>query len=503
MKLNKLLVLILLVSMVFDCESPLKTKDDVARITININFPENLVKDESLQKTSDINIITIIVESSDMDRISKDFQVNSQRIECNLEVPKGDNRLFKVQGKDASNVIQFSGQTREDITNSSETIIINDLVLIAPQPVPFSFSEIGETGFVINWSKSTAPDFSHYRVLVGTDPNLNLENNKVGNDIHDPNNTSMTITGANPGTVYFVAVVVFDTENYFGGMLEFETDGSIVKRIETSDVLSIPDPVDVGIMNITSTTFELIWSKSYAPNFNFYRVLVSPNMILDPDADKVGDDINNADMRSMTISNLNANSIYYTAVLSVNDEMEFSGILEYGQENSIVHQVTTADQIILGYDDDNFENSIYSTTVGTRYMNGFARPAPSTYVKEVWLYLVDTSNEDNNYRIVICDAGGNVKFYSNPLPTTYGNEWVGWDIPWENENDGYMDEQFYVGIEYTKNIGWPEVGLDQSSDYESGFYIENEIWYTLADINFSGNLGIRVAVEVAGEGWYW
>jgi len=499
MKTNKILVLILLVTILFDCENPMKSKENFAQITLNINYPQQSVTELNLQKPASINTITIIVDASDMDRISKDFTVNNSRVECNLEVPKGDNRQFTVEGKDENNVIQFSGDTRVDITNSSETITINNLDLIAPEPVNISFTDIHESGFVVNWTQSNANDFSHYRVLVSTNPTLNLNNDKVGNDVVNRNNTSMTITGANPGTVYFVAVVVFDTENYFAGVPEHGVNGSIVKRIETNDGSSIPDPVNVQIENITSTSFELFWNKSFSPNFNFYRVLLSHNMILNADDDRVGDDIFEVNRNNMIIGELEPNSIYYTTVLTVNNNMEFMGGLEYGQANSIVHEVATADQIILGYDDDSFEQLIYSTTAGTRFMSIFTQPAPSTYVKEVWVYLNDTSGEQDNYRIVITDADGNDKFYSNPLPTTNGQQWVGWSIPWDNFEDGFCYGEFAVGIECVKASGWPEIGLDQSSDSGAGFYVDTDgTWYPLADVNYSGNLAIRVVADVAG-----
>ena len=500
MKLFKILVLILLVSILFDCENSVKIKDDFARISIDIEFPENLQKNNSLQKSANIQVITIIVEASDMDRISEDFDVNNHRVECNLEVPKGDDRLFIVQGKDDNGVKQFSGETRTNITNSSETITMNNLHLIAPDPVNFSFSNVGETEFVINWDNSIAPDFSYYRVLVSTNPNLDLNNDKIGNDVMERNNTVMTITGASPGTVYFAAVVVFDTEGYFSGVLQHGVNESIVKRIETADGSSIPEPVNVQIENITSTSFELFWSKSYAPNFSFYRALLSHNMILNPDDDIIGEDIYDANQTNMIIGELEPNSIYYTAVMAVDNNLEFMGGLEYGQANSIVHQVvTTADQIVLSYDDDSFEQMLFSTAAGTRFINIFAQPAATTYVREVWIYLKDTSGEQDNYRIVIVDADGNDKFYSNPLPTNNGEGWVGWDIPWDNFEEGFVDEEFAVGIECTKASGWPEIGLDQSNSFNASYYVDTDgTWYPVGDMGYPGNLGIRVVVDISG-----
>ncbi|MBN2281369.1 MAG: hypothetical protein JXQ65_12385 [Candidatus Marinimicrobia bacterium] len=500
MKWIKILILIVLVFLVSTCESPVKTKDDLARINIAFNFPEKPLQENALQKATSIQVINIVVEAADMDRISEDFNVNNTRVVCNLEVPKGNERLFKIQGKDAGGIVQLTAETTEDILNSEETITINNIVQISPPPVEPTFSDISESGFVINWNKSNAPDFSHYRVLVSTNTVLNLNSDKIGNDIEDKNSVTMTISGADPGTVYYVAIVVFDTENYYSGNLQYGANNSIVRRVETQSAATVPEPVDVDITNILSTSFQLNWSRSNAQNFNFYRVLLSHNSTLHADNDKIGTDITDINRNTMLVDDLMMNTVYYTAVLTVSNTMDFLGSLEYGSQYSIVHKVTTADMVSLGYDDGSFENLLYSTAIGARFCNAFTQPAPNTFIREVWVYLNDTSGEDGNYRIVIVDQNGNDKFYSNALSTTYGEQWVGWQIPWENIEDGFISGDFAVGVEMVKDIGWPEVGLDQSSNYESSFYVDaSGTWNSVGDLGYPGNLGILVVVDIEGE----
>ena len=233
MKLNKLFVLILPVLMLLHCESPLDKGEQNASIILNINFPDNIIQKDNLQKPVSIEIITITVEAADMETIIENFEVQNSQVECDLKVPKGDDRNFLIEGKDNNDIIQFEGEKVVDIIDDEETITFNNLTVIAPNPVNFSFSNITESSFDINWDKSNAVDFGFYRVLASTNPQLDPDNDFVANDITDRNSTSMTVTGAEPNTIYYATVLVCDTEFYYKGALEYNVPGSIVKAVTT------------------------------------------------------------------------------------------------------------------------------------------------------------------------------------------------------------------------------------------------------------------------------
>ena len=500
MKIKNLSIYFIILLLFLGCENIFTPKNENAKINLIITSPQNIVKTGSLQKTTNITRFTIIVTASDMDEINEDFNVTSPRVECELEVAKGKNRTFIVQGKDQNGRIQFVGETVVDIEGAEETVNIDNLSLIAPNPINLSIDNITDLGFELNWTKSNAPDFGFYRILISTNPQLHTGNDQVLNDITDVNRTHITINGAEPNTFHFVAVIVCDTENYFSGILEFNVDGSIVHRVKTLESSAPPEPVECFAGNITSSTFDLLWSKSNAPDFSFYRVLISQTPNLNVENDQIGDDIHDINMNRFRISDLEENSIYYTAVLNVNSNMEFLGNLEYDHEHSIVKKVTTAEQITLGYDDDTFENMLYDDVPGSRLLNKFLLPAPSTFISEVWFCLNDESGQDFNYRLVICDKDRNEIFYSVPLTTDSESNWVGWNIPWDNIAEGFVDSDFYVGIEYTKDIGWPEVLFDESSDHESGYYVDGAgAWAQLKDLEYFGNLGIVVVVDVVNQ----
>ena len=73
-------------------------------------------------------------------------------------------------------------------------------------------------------------------------------------------------------------------------------------------------------------------------------------------------------------------------------------------------------------------------------------------------------------------------------------------MTWDNYTDGLFDDVFYVGIELTKDILWPEIGLDETTNDEASYYVgSDDYWYTLSELEYPGNLGILVVVEVDSE----
>ncbi len=482
------------------CENPFNPTDDTTKVTLNLNFPNNYVDKAELAKPQEIIEVAVTITADDMDEIVEHFEVRSNRVEMNLELSQGNDRNILVEGLDRTGLVQFRGDKTVDLTQDQQTVEINNLLLIAPSPVNSVVENITRTSFELHWTKSNAPDFGFYRVLLSTNPVLYPNDDQIGNDMDNINRQQMEIINLNPGTVYYVAVIVCDTECYFSGNLEFGAQGSIVRRVETPEGSMAPDPVEVGAGNITSSSFDIFWSKSNADDFDFYRILFSQSPTLDPVDDQIGNDFYDINRNHFSVFDLAENSVYYIAVLTVNENMEFAGSLTYGDGGSIVHKVNTASILELGYIDETFENSIYLSAAGTRLVNKFSPPSEDTFIREVWMYLKDGSGEADNYRLVIADHNRNDIFYSSPLPTKAGEQWVGWTVTWDNLPDGFVDSDFYVGIEYTKDIGWPEVAFDESTDHEAGYFMDNNsIYYPLGNYEFYGNLAILVVVDAAGS----
>ena len=341
----------------------------------------------------------------------------------------------------------------------------------------------------------TGPDMSP----ITKELTIDMENNTASGSVEVPKGDSRTF------------LIEGTDEN---GVVQFSgsTTQNIRKKNEavTINVTWIPpDPVEVTISNVTTTTAHISWVATDAPDFQFYRVLFSSNPQLDASVDRFGDDIYDRNSTMVTLSELSENTTYYVAVLVVDTELWFSGALEYGSQNSIVEKFTTAREVLVSYDDGNFEQFLYSTDVGDRAVMRFTPPAYPCYIKTIWLYLRDTSGQDGNYRLVIMDSNHGDLFRTDPLETSPGEDWVGWNPLWSNRDDGTITGgDFYAGIEWVKGIGWPEIGRDISSTQRRGEYYSTSSgnWYIIDDLvdtqgnQLSGHFGVRATVEVVGEG---
>jgi len=124
----------------------------------------------------------------------------------------------------------------------------------------------------------------------------------------------------------------------------------------TQDVSSItikvkwlpPIPVNLYVSNITSTTAELTWDISDAPDFYMYRLLLGTKKQLQAQIDGIKD-IFNRNEKTAIITGMSPNTTYYLSVVVIDTEHK------YDSENSIYEFFTTpsGNQVIniLKYDD--------------------------------------------------------------------------------------------------------------------------------------------------------
>lgn len=293
------------------------------------------------------------------------------------------------------------------------------------------------------------------------------------------------------------------------GIIQFSGSATqdITKDSETVGIKVFwipPDAVDVTVSNIGATSVDVTWTESQAEDFYLYRILISTSASLNADEDRLGDDIYDRTSTGVSISGLTANTRYYIAVLVVDTELWYSGSLDYGTQQSIVKDFTTAQEWVLTYDDGNFESALRGLQEGNQLLVLFACPSYPCYIRSIWLYLNDESGQDGNYRLVIFDSNRSGIFRTeDPLDTTPGETWVGWNPVWADREDGTIESDFYAGIEYarTSDNNWPFVGFDESSNSQRSYFVDSDgNWSLLDDYGFFGNLGIRAAVETGGEG---
>ncbi|MFQ6673587.1 MAG: fibronectin type III domain-containing protein [Fidelibacterota bacterium] len=359
---------------------------DNSAVELQITFRQaaSRLGDSGLGKVVTVTAVVVTVTGPGMSAVTKALAVDlvNQTASGSVDVPKGNNRTFQVDGKDENDIVQFSGSATKDIMNDTETVGI-DVSWIPPDPVDVTFSNITTSSAEVSWTASGAPDFYFYRVLLSTSPQLDVSNDQLGDDIYDRSSTQFSLSGLSENTVYYIAVIAVDTE---------------------------------------------LW---------------------------------------------------------------YSGSLAYSDQYSVVEKLTTAREVQLGYDDNEFENALRGLNEGTRLVVLFTCPSTPCYIKTILLHLRDESGQNGNYRLVIVDSARNDLFRSEEaLATQPGEDWVGWDLIWNDRADGTVITDFYAGIEYarTDDNNWPLVGFDESSDSQRGYFVDTEgSWVQLGEFEFYGN----------------
>ncbi len=250
-------------------DNPVQSDSVGTDVQFVINFETNSSQRVELSKTATINRVVVNVAGPGMSRVTKELTLNSGVTEAtgSLEVPKGNDRIFSVDGIDGNSITQFSGETTQDIVNDVESVSIS-VSWIPPDPVTLTISNITSTAATLNWTTSAAPDFSFYRVLLSTSTTLIDLTDQIGDDMTDVNSTSMNIINLTPGATYFAAVMTVHTEGWFTGDLSFGTQNSIVKSFSSVDLLQLigdDDSFETGLVGSeqNESLFVHFTSSSY------------------------------------------------------------------------------------------------------------------------------------------------------------------------------------------------------------------------------------------------
>ena len=233
---NLLAVFTMVIILALSCseDNPVQSDSGSTDVQIVFNFESDDTQQAGLGKSATINRVVIAVTGPGMTRVTEELTLNSAttRATGSIKVPKGNNRNFIVNGIDGSSIIQFRGETTKDIINDQESVSIS-VSWTPPDPVTLTISNVASTTATLNWSASTEPDFSFYRVLLSRSTSLKDPADKIGNDITSVNSTSLNIINLSPGTTYYVAVMTVDTELWFTGSFNFGAQNSIVKSFST------------------------------------------------------------------------------------------------------------------------------------------------------------------------------------------------------------------------------------------------------------------------------
>ena len=376
-------------------ENPFQSESGDADVQLVINFDTNNSQQVELSKSATINMVVVKVTGPEMIAVTEELTLNSGVTAAtgSIEVLKGINRTFSVEGIDGNSIIQFSGQTTQDIVNDVESVSIS-VLWIPPDPVTLTISNVTSTTATLNWTASTAPDFSFYRVLLSTSTNLNEVTDQIGDDITNVNTTGLNIINLTPGTTYYVAVMTVDTE---------------------------------------------LW---------------------------------------------------------------YSGSLVFGAQNSIVKSFSALSQILeLSYDDNSFENGLVATEVNESLIVHFTSPSYPAKIVAMDLYIWGTQE----FTTAIFDfATGDFLGGGTTNGVDAANyTWASYDL---SAFDINVTRDFIAGIRYTgtqqgDGFWWPAIGLDQTSSAGRSYDdLPSSGFFLLDEVGFPGNLGVRVTVELPGAG---
>ncbi|MFB0515190.1 MAG: hypothetical protein ACETWG_01125 [Candidatus Neomarinimicrobiota bacterium] len=210
-----LVVTVLALSLSCLSENPL-TSPDASQITVSITLPRGeAVADNStdLGKALVVTSVTLTVTASDMETIEESLTIssNGKTASGTVEVPKGDDRTFAIECRDANGIPQYSGSTTHNISEDTETVTITT-VGHYPGAVTVSVDDISAFAVSLSWTRSNEPDFAAYDVVRSETSDLSPATRERLVRIPNKNTTAYSDTSARLNRIYYYGVVVWDTE---------------------------------------------------------------------------------------------------------------------------------------------------------------------------------------------------------------------------------------------------------------------------------------------------
>ena len=154
--------------------------------------------------------------------------------------------------------------------------------------------------------------------------------------------------------------------------------------------------------------------------------------------------------------------------------------------------LNTSEEETVVWHDGSFETVDFAIQAGEIFALGVDVGNQSVYLKQIIFDDLTWSGFAGDYRIVVFDSNGDLRFRSNPISP--GNDGVvSWNINWYPlVEDGIFTNTFIAGIEMDSNTGWPEIGFDtNTSGTLSSFYFDGASWYQINDGNYAITLKLQ------------
>ncbi len=139
------LIFLMVLFFIFECtrEDLVNPGASISAINLEIKFTDNQDNLSKINSPLKVAIVRVRVTGPDMAEITKNLTISGNRATGTLEIPKGPNRKFEVEGLDDQNNVLLRGEGTKDLNNDTESITIlanwlqTSLNISVPVPRPY------------------------------------------------------------------------------------------------------------------------------------------------------------------------------------------------------------------------------------------------------------------------------------------------------------------------------------------------------------------------------
>ncbi|MDH4222836.1 MAG: fibronectin type III domain-containing protein [candidate division Zixibacteria bacterium] len=157
------------------------------------------------------------------------------------------------------------GHFKDEAGNQAPSFTAPGKVTIQIPPIPvflFPISSLSQSSLTLYWTQSQDNDFYSYRIYRASTDLVDNESLLVS-VITTRSITNYSDTGLKSGIDYFYSVYTYDKSGLY--------NGSNVEKGTTLENKS-PEPVNVSLSQVDSTTLRISWSQNRDDDFDFYQV---------------------------------------------------------------------------------------------------------------------------------------------------------------------------------------------------------------------------------------
>jgi len=148
--MRPVLIFLATLLLIFECtrEDLVNPGASISAINLEIKFTDNQIYLSKINSPLKVTIVRVRVTGPDMAEITRNLTISGNRATGTLEVPKGPNRKFEVEGLDDQNNLLLRGEGTKDLNNDTESVTIlaywlqTSLNLSVPVPRPSNINSV-------------------------------------------------------------------------------------------------------------------------------------------------------------------------------------------------------------------------------------------------------------------------------------------------------------------------------------------------------------------------